>query len=246
MFDETTDIPHVSQMSLAIRYLQGSEVKEDSLGFIDYHTEKYELNPNTMEPVLTRRILRQIVVSQGKKLNLPFMDCVGICTDGCSGITSKQNGAVQEAQKMLISAVRCPCLSHALNLSLSKSFSAQSVRNAWEERDSLSKAQNYASALKDSSFVVSLFCMSEVFSVTMPHSKLLQKKNLVLGAANDAVLSTLVVLKENRQDAEKYFNAIFMNIGKSLDELGVTLSKPRTTGIMRHRPNLSCESLEQN
>ncbi|KAG5868149.1 hypothetical protein JTB14_023860 [Gonioctena quinquepunctata] len=40
-------------------------------------------------------------------------------------------------------------------------------------------------------------------------------------------------------------NAIFMNIEKPLDELGVTLSKPRTTGIMRHRPNPSCESLEQ-
>ncbi|KAG5868150.1 hypothetical protein JTB14_023861 [Gonioctena quinquepunctata] len=78
MFDETTDISHVSQMSLVIRYLQGSEVKEDFVGFIDYHTEKYELDPDTMEYVLTGKIQGQIVVSQVKKLNLPFMDCVGI------------------------------------------------------------------------------------------------------------------------------------------------------------------------
>ncbi|KAG5889394.1 hypothetical protein JTB14_018269 [Gonioctena quinquepunctata] len=139
MFDETTDISHLSQMSLVIRYLQGREVKEDFVGFIDYNTEKYELDPDTMEPterynstmepVLTGKILGQIV-SHVKKLNLPFMDCVGIYTEGCSVMTSKQNGAVQEAQKMLISAVRCPCLSHALNLSLSKSSSVQSVRNA--------------------------------------------------------------------------------------------------------------------
>ncbi|KAG5878321.1 hypothetical protein JTB14_030972 [Gonioctena quinquepunctata] len=130
MFDETTDISHVSQMSLVIRYLQGSEVKEDFLGFIDCHTEKYELDPDTMELVLIGKILGQIVVSQVKKLNLPFMGCVGICPDGCSVMTSEQNGAVQEALKMLISAVRCPCLSHALNLSLSKSSSVQSVCNA--------------------------------------------------------------------------------------------------------------------
>ncbi|KAG5866765.1 hypothetical protein JTB14_031274 [Gonioctena quinquepunctata] len=125
MFDRTTDISHVSQMSL-----QGSEVKEDFVGSIDCHTKKYELDPDTMEPVLTGKIMGEIVVSQVKKLNLPFMDCVGICTDGCSVMTSKQNGAVQEAQKMLISAVRCPCLSHALNLSLSESSSVQSVRTA--------------------------------------------------------------------------------------------------------------------
>ncbi|KAG5880323.1 hypothetical protein JTB14_018528 [Gonioctena quinquepunctata] len=57
MFDETTDISHVSQMSLVIRYLQGSEVKEDFVGFIDCHTGKYELEPDKMEPVLTGKIL---------------------------------------------------------------------------------------------------------------------------------------------------------------------------------------------
>ncbi|KAG5891511.1 hypothetical protein JTB14_014435 [Gonioctena quinquepunctata] len=106
MFDETTDISHDSQMSLVMRYLQGSEVKENFVGFIDCHTEKYELDPDTMEPVLT-------VLGR--------------------------------------------------------------------------KAQNYASALKNSSFI-----------------QVAPEKNLDLGAANDAVLSTLVVLKENRQE---HFNS---------------------------------------
>ncbi|KAG5873096.1 hypothetical protein JTB14_035248 [Gonioctena quinquepunctata] len=40
-------------MSLVIRYLQGCKVEDDFVGFIDCHTEKYELDPDTMEPVLT-------------------------------------------------------------------------------------------------------------------------------------------------------------------------------------------------
>ncbi|KAG5884793.1 hypothetical protein JTB14_010856 [Gonioctena quinquepunctata] len=127
MFDETTDISHVSQMSLVIRYLQGSEVKEHFVGFIDCHTEKYELDPDTMEPVLTGKILGQIVVSQVKKLNLTFMNCVGICTDGCSVMIPKQNGA---AEKNADLRRPLPWLSHALNLSLSETSSMQSVRNA--------------------------------------------------------------------------------------------------------------------
>ncbi|CAG9822191.1 unnamed protein product [Phaedon cochleariae] len=101
MFDETTDIAHVSQMSIVIRYLEGNNVREDFVSFIDCHSENYELSPDTLEPVLNGTILGKTVIKQVQKFGLPLENCVGICTDGCSVMTSKQQGAVQEAQKKM-------------------------------------------------------------------------------------------------------------------------------------------------
>ncbi|KAG5866678.1 hypothetical protein JTB14_029647 [Gonioctena quinquepunctata] len=127
MFDETTDMAHVSQMSIVIRYSEGINVQEDFVSFIDCHSENYELSPDTLEPVLNGTIT---VKKQVQKFGLPLENCVGICTDGCSVMTSKQQGAIQEVQKKMKIAVRCPCFNPALNLSLSKSSNVQSVRNA--------------------------------------------------------------------------------------------------------------------
>ncbi|KAG5871454.1 hypothetical protein JTB14_026906 [Gonioctena quinquepunctata] len=142
-----------------------------------------------MEPVLSGKILGQIVVSQVKNFNLPFMDCVGICTDDCSVMTSKQNSAVQEAQKMLISAVRRPCSSHALNLGLSKSSSVQSVRNA-------------LGVMKD---VVSFFTASS-------------KRNYVLKHILQGQLHSLYETRwEERHDSVLQFRVILPKIVQSLD-----------------------------
>ncbi|KAG5865223.1 hypothetical protein JTB14_002851 [Gonioctena quinquepunctata] len=121
MFDETTDIAHVSQMSIVIRYSEDNNLREDFVSVIDCHSEKnYELNPDTLEPVSNGTILGKKVIKQVQELGLPLENCVGICTDSCSVMTSEQQGAVQGFQDKIKIAVRCPCFNHALNLSLSK------------------------------------------------------------------------------------------------------------------------------
>jgi len=45
-------------------------------------------------------------------------------------MSSNVCGAVSKIQKMATHAVRCPCFSHALNLSLARSSSVQCVRNS--------------------------------------------------------------------------------------------------------------------
>lgn len=301
MFDETTDIAHVSQMSIVIRYLEGNNVREDFVSFIDCHSENYELSPDTLEPVLNGTILGKSVIKQVQKFRLPLENCVGICTDGCSVMTSKQQGAVQEIQKEMNIAVRCPCFNHALNLSLSKSSNVQCVRNAvgvmkeiisffkasskrnyvlkqtlgdqlsglcetrwverhdsvlqfkasiekilqalnliseWNERESSSKARTHILAISSNcSFIITLFCLNEVLAITLPLSKLLQTKNLAISSTQNAVLNTLLVLKDKRNNAETNFNALLKEIMPCLENLNIDLCIPRVNKFMKNRPN---------
>jgi len=82
------------------------------------------------EPKLTGEVLGKLVLTTMKRIGLSVENCVGIGTDGCSVMASKVCGAVTTIQSAAINAVRCPCFNHALNLSLGKTSSVQSVRNA--------------------------------------------------------------------------------------------------------------------
>jgi len=41
LFDETTDVSHISQISISIRYIYGNTVREDFIGFVDLHKDHY-------------------------------------------------------------------------------------------------------------------------------------------------------------------------------------------------------------
>lgn len=128
MFDETTDIANISQMTLVVRYLdEHKHSREDFLGFLDCHEHNY--HDYTKEPIITGQILGQTVLSFMTKIGLTLKNCIGIGTDTCSVMLSDQKGAVSELQKSLKNASKCPCYNHSLNLSISKSSNVQDVRN---------------------------------------------------------------------------------------------------------------------
>lgn len=141
LFDETTDLAHMQQLSLTLRYLHEGNIREDFIAFIDAHEalnkelEKTgtETDPNEsirLEPKLTGERLGKIVLSLINKLALDIKKCVGVGTDSCSVMASEIKGAVSEVLKEAVHAVRCPCLNHALNNSLSKSNNVQCARNS--------------------------------------------------------------------------------------------------------------------
>lgn len=58
MFDETTDISHQSQLTLILRYIHDSEVREDFFQFIELrkdigHKNDKEDNIEIIEPIVT-------------------------------------------------------------------------------------------------------------------------------------------------------------------------------------------------
>lgn len=142
LFDETTDISNISQMSLIIRYPYKGIIKECFMGFINCHDiyddtatdddeliEQVERNLETYEPKLTGDILGEVVVNMLKNLTLNLKNCVGIGTDGCAVMVSIARGAVKKVQSHATNALHCPCSNHALNLSISKSSNVQVIRN---------------------------------------------------------------------------------------------------------------------
>lgn len=127
IFDETTDISHQSQMSIVLRYCYENCLYEDFVGFIDCHAI---FDEDTLEPTVSGEILAQIVLNFIKKINLNPDMCIGIGTDTCNLMLGEQKGAVAELKKTLPNALKSPCSSHSLNLSISKSSSVQGIRNA--------------------------------------------------------------------------------------------------------------------
>jgi len=134
-------------MSLILRYVHKSIIKENFIAFIDCHKyafssninndnkvdEVVDINSTILEPKLTGKILGKIVVSILEELNLNCLNCVGIATDGCSVKTSTAStlrSAVLCVQSYAPHAIYSPCSNHSLNLSISKSSSVQAIRNS--------------------------------------------------------------------------------------------------------------------
>lgn len=123
MFDETTDVSGSSQLTLVIRYVHDSKIKEDFAGF--WNVQKIAANileAGVTEPSITGVVLGKVVLTICKDLGLDMTNCVSIGTDGASVLLSKDKGAVK-----FIKENGCPlatqsyCLSHMINLCVSSS-----------------------------------------------------------------------------------------------------------------------------
>lgn len=100
------------------------------MGFVDCFESEYGADKsNRLEPVMSGKAIGSAVLKVIKSLKLNPHFCIGIGTDGCQVMVSKQVGAIQEIKKETMVAERCMCFNHALNLSISKSSQVKSVRN---------------------------------------------------------------------------------------------------------------------
>ncbi|KAH0814367.1 hypothetical protein GEV33_008425 [Tenebrio molitor] len=159
LFDETTDVSHLSQLSLTLRYVYDGNIHEDFVSFVDAfaelvnakHKNEYESDEEDWKEArklltaeealdetstprelsLTGKAIGQIVLSQLKKrLKLPLERCIGIGTDGCAVMLSEVRGAATEVQKEAKNAVKTPRYSHKLNNSISRSSKVPAIRDA--------------------------------------------------------------------------------------------------------------------
>lgn len=138
IFDETTDIANICQLSLVFRYVHKNEhkstiIREDFVTFANAYDlirpEDLE-KPKSNESRLTGIALAHIVEDLAKKFDLDLQSCVGFGTDNCSVMASETKGAVQELQKRALHAQRCPCHNHILNNGLASSSKVAACRNS--------------------------------------------------------------------------------------------------------------------
>lgn len=80
----------------------------------------------------------------------------------------------------------------------------------------------------DCEFIITLYVTSSIFSIILPLSTILQKKNFDKQSANDASKTTIKTLKSLRQNCETNFQEIFLKASKQMEDLHIPILKPRT------------------
>ncbi|XP_029341950.1 zinc finger MYM-type protein 1-like [Acyrthosiphon pisum] len=131
MFDETSDISCVEQLSLTLRYVINNEIHEDFVCFVDaYRSIRTNDVLASGETKLTGVALGHIVLDiLTNDLGLDLKRCVGVATDGCAVMVSEDYEAVTTIKKKCSIAVYCPCYNHALNNSLAQTSKIVPIRN---------------------------------------------------------------------------------------------------------------------
>jgi hypothetical protein len=89
----------------------------------------------------------------------------------------------------------------------------------WRESVTAPKAKTILIALHSAEFVVSPQCLRSIFAVTLPLSRLFQKKTLDLGAADDHVSDLLDALEKRREICDEEFALVFKQVKELSDEV---------------------------
>ena len=125
IFDETTDISGLEQISFVLRYYHSptNKIIEQFVGFKDCFDELEEGDKLS----LTGLNLGKIVIQFIKKIGLDIKFCTSLGTDGCSVMSSVEAGAVATIKTQATVASHSICLNHCINLSVNKSCSIPDI-----------------------------------------------------------------------------------------------------------------------
>lgn len=107
----------------------------------------------------------------------------------------------------------------------------------WNESESAKKAVLYIHSITSTEFIFSCTCLIHILKRTLPLSKLLQKPNLDLNKASNAVKDTITCLQEERNNCDESFKEIYLEAKTTAEKLGVQLIMPRVVKTQRHREN---------
>ncbi|XP_050505348.1 52 kDa repressor of the inhibitor of the protein kinase-like [Diabrotica virgifera virgifera] len=113
----------------------------------------------------------------------------------------------------------------------------------WKESESAKKAVLYINSITSTEFIFSCVCLVDILKRTLPLSKLLQKPNLDLNKASNAVTDTLTCLKDRRRNCDDHFTELYLEALTTSEKLGVQLKMPRVVKSQRHRENYEAETV---
>lgn len=93
----------------------------------------------------------------------------------------------------------------------------------WEDRTTAAKAASLASALCEPKFVVSKLSFSDILSLTMPLSKVLQNPSLDPKLASEIVEHTNNIPAIHHEQTEKYFPLVWRQAETLAQKLNIQL-----------------------
>lgn len=116
--------------------------------------------------------------------------------------------------------------------------------SGWSDNNSSKKATIFISTLCSTEFVTALKSTIDILKITLPLSRFLQTVSLDLNRASEAVTNTISLLKERRNDCDKYFSDIYKHVEATALELEFDLRMPRLTSRQTHRDNYEGSSIQ--
>lgn len=110
----------------------------------------------------------------------------------------------------------------------------------WDDNLSSSKANILLKVVCDCDFIFTVFCLSDIFSLTLPLAKYLQGIDIDIHSAKLKVSDLLNALNQKRTDLDSYFlSIIFPQVQQILLDLDVDLTIPRLCGRQTQRQTFS-------
>jgi len=91
----------------------------------------------------------------------------------------------------------------------------------WTDQVSSSKANSLLLSLCNCEFIITLYILSNILSITLPASKMLQGVNLDVSAASSCITSIVENLEDKRLNAEEYFSEIFLEAKTKMIDLDI-------------------------
>jgi hypothetical protein len=114
----------------------------------------------------------------------------------------------------------------------------------WKDTLSSSKAKILLKTLRDTEFIITIVCLSDVLHCTLPFSRLYQKNNIDLKTAQNILTDTISVINKKRQNCEKEFNDIFHEAQDIAVKIDYDLKLPRIDKIQTYRANCNTNDLQ--
>ena len=101
LFDETTDISRICQLSISLRYVYNNTIREDFISFANAYNliREEDIESEGGESRLTGVALCHVVEDLLKKCGLDLKFCVGFEVDSRSVYASEVKGAVHVLKK---------------------------------------------------------------------------------------------------------------------------------------------------
>ncbi|XP_063230714.1 52 kDa repressor of the inhibitor of the protein kinase-like [Bacillus rossius redtenbacheri] len=123
------------------------------------------------------------------------------------------------------------------SVDLPKIISALDTICEWRDPATAGKAYGLSTALCDSQFIESMSSLSDILSITLPLSRLLQKPSFDLVGASEAISNIISILSSRREEAEHHFHQAWSRIEALVNDLGTEIVLPRFCGRQKNRSN---------
>jgi len=107
------------------------------------------------------------------------------------------------------------------------------IVSTWQDTETSSKACTLLRGICCCQFIMSLFSLSDVLSVTAPLSRMFQTVNFDIYTAKTKITDVVAVLDKRRSDFEHFDETVFASACRTMKRVGVQVEMPRVKSSNR-------------